>query len=306
MKNIKKIFAGMLVATAAFGFFGCSDDTEEDENLVVEFTVSGSDSDSSRNVTMKAPDEYSDKDIKIVYTLDGTQPEITFNKTSYAAATDKTKIAEFIDYGTASLYEAAVKISTTTTINACAFYVDTTNEKCVMGSEWSTKGVTVTADTSSNATASTATGASSGNFEFTLSSTGNSNSVHYFDTAASNVFKLNDTYPNAYYQMQFSWKGKGKGNWYLYMRDVNKGLIKKTNGTTSFLAKGTYTGSCFDASNGSVANGTLTLANEGSDKTGSVTITENKKFTLYVNNDGVSTEANATDTLGIFTVSDAK
>jgi hypothetical protein len=294
----------MLVATAAFGFFGCSDDTEEDENLVVEFTVSGSDSDSSRNVTMKAPDEYSDKDIKIVYTLDGTQPDITFDKMSYAAATDKTKIAEFVDYGTASLYESAVAISTTTTINARAFYVDAANDKCVMGSEWSVKTVNVT-DTSSKATASTATGASQGNFEFTLASTGNSNTVHYFDTSASNVFKLNDNYPNAYYQIQFSWKGKGKGNWYLYMRDVNNGLIKNSDGSTSFLAKGTYTGDCFNAADGSVANGDLTLTNSDS-TTGSVTITDNTKFTLYVNNSGAATDANATDTLGTFTVSDAK
>ncbi len=288
MKNIKKIFAGMLVATAAFGFFGCSDDPEEDENLVVSITGN------QNIVTIAAPDEYDGQDVKLIYTIDGTEPKAVLN-------TDKTDVTV-----TGTAYTGPFEISETVTVKARGYYYDATSKTFYQGpvAEQSVTFAESTAVTTDK-TASTATGASSGEFDFTLASTGNSNTVHYFDTSASNVFKLNDDYPNAYYQIQFSWKGNGKGNWYLYMRDVNNGLIK-SNGSTSFLAKGTYTGSCFDASNGSVANGTLTLANEGSDTTGTVTITENKKFTLYVNNSGAATEANATDTLGTFTVSDAK
>ena len=288
MKNIKKIFAGMLVATAAFGFFGCSDDPEEDENLVVSITGN------QNIVTIAAPDEYDGQDVKLIYTIDGTEPKAVLN-------TDKTDVTV-----TGTAYTAPFEISETVTVKARGYYYDSTSKTFYQGPV-AEQSVTFAESTtvSTDATTSTATGASSGKFEFTLASTGNSNTVHYFDTSASNVFKLNDDYPNAYYQIQFSWKGTGKGNWYLYMRDVNKGLIKNSDGSTSFLAKGTYTGDCFDASNGSVANGDLTLTNTDN-TTGSVTITENKKFTLYVNNSGAASEANATDTLGTFTVSDAK
>ena len=192
------------------------------------------------------------------------------------------------------------------TVKARGYYYDSTSKTFYQGpvAEQSVTYADSTAVTT-DATTSTATGASSGKFEFTLASTGNSNTVHYFDTSASNVFKLNDDYPNAYYQIQFSWKGNGKGNWYLYMRDVNNGLIKNEAGSTSFLAKGTYTGDCFNASNGSVANGDLTLTNTDN-TTGTVTITDNTKFTLYVNNSGAATESIATDTLGTLSVSDAK
>lgn len=298
MKSLKKIFAGMFVAAAAFGFFGCSD-TEEDENLVVEFTVSGSDSDSSRSVTLKAPEEYADKDIKIVYTLDGSQPEISFNKTAFATAADKTNIAEFVDYGTASLYESDVTISTTTTINARAFYVDAANEKCVMGSDWSSKKVTVTEDTSPSATASNTPPTSAVTFK--MASTGNSNTVKYFDTANSAVFKYGDK--NAYYQIQFSWKGTSKGNWYLYMREVGGGVI--ANGSNKFIAKGTYTGSAFDKNSATeIQTGDshkLTLINEGGTTETEIVIAEDKSFSLKVG--GV--ESAAISSTGAF-VGDAK
>ena len=56
------------------------------------------------------------------------------------------------------------------------------------------------------------------------------------------------------------------------MRDVNNGLIK-TDGTTAFVAKGTYTGSCFDSSSGAVTAGDLVLLNDGNSNTENVTVT---------------------------------
>ncbi len=294
MKALNKIFAGMLMATAAFGFFGCSDETE-DENLVVEFTVSGSDSDSSRTVTLTEPEGYEDKDVQIIYTLDESTPEVTFNKSNYTAGTNQ-EVAEYIDYGTASLYDSPITVTSTVTIKAYAFYIDTTNQKCVKSGDWSTKKVTV----ASTAETATASGSSSGDFTFKLASTGNSNTVHYFDTSATNVFNLNTSYPNAYYQTQFSWKGSGKGNWYLYMRDVNEGLVKES-GVTSFVAKGTYTGNCFNATNGTVADGALELFDSDGADRGSITISNQNQFTMKVTN----TEANSVTSTSV-SVGDAK
>lgn len=285
MKNLKKILGGALVAVAAFGFFGCSDEPEEDENLVVSITGN------QNIVTIAAPDEYDGQDVKIVYTLDGTEPVVKLTD-------DKTDVTV-----TGTAYESPFEISENVTVKARGYYYDSAKKSFYQGPV-AEKSVTYSDDTKVT-TAKEAEGTSTGDFEFSLASTGNSNTVHYFDTSASNVFKYSDDYPNAYYQIQFTWKGSGKGTWYLYMRDVNNGLIKKSNGSTAFLAKGTYTGACFDASDGSVANGKLTLTNNDS-TTGSVTITENKKFTLHVNNSGAATSETATETLGEFTVSDAK
>ena len=305
MKNIKKLFAALLSVASVFMFFACASDTEDDDNLYVEFTVSGSDSDSSRTVEMKAPSGYEDKGIKIVYTLDGSKPDLEFKKASYDA---NKSPAEYIDYGTATLYESAIKIAENTTINALAFYVDAENGKCVKGSEWSKKTITV-AEKTTTATTNEAAGASSGNFTFTLAETGNSNTTHYFDTYRTNVFKLNAEHPKVYYQTQFSWKGNGKGNWYLYMRDLNGGLVKAT-ADSNFLAKGTYTGSCFDSTQGVVAAGKLTLFNEGdtSGHVATVTADEPPSFTLAVNNTEAATSSSSSteDTLGTFTVADAK
>ena len=67
MKNIKKIFAGMLVATAAFGFFGCSD-SEDDEDCTVAISVTGSDSEKKVTIAIDSEGDYSGKDTHIIYT----------------------------------------------------------------------------------------------------------------------------------------------------------------------------------------------------------------------------------------------
>jgi len=299
MKNLKRVFAGFLAIFAAFVFFGCAD-TEEDDELVVQFTVSGSDSDSTRTVTMKAPDGYEDKTIYIVYTLDESTPDLVFTKANYKAT---ASVVEYVDWGTASLYENPLTLGETTTVKAIAFYVDEASEKCVKGSEWSTKKVTVTSEKTAE-NVNEAAGASSGTFSFTLASTGNSNTTHYFDTSSTNVFKLNASHPTVYYQTSFSTGGKGKGKWYLYMRDLNGGLVKKDG--VNFLANGTYTGSCFDDyKTGEVADGTLILSNTDS-TTGSVTITDKSTFSMFVSNTGASETSGSSDTLGTFTVADAK
>ena len=55
MKNIEKIFAVLLVAAAPVAFLGCSEDTEEDEKLVVSIKADGSDFSENRNVTISIP-----------------------------------------------------------------------------------------------------------------------------------------------------------------------------------------------------------------------------------------------------------
>jgi|GEM_PF-4878421 len=88
------------------------------------------------------------------------------------------------------------------------------------------------------------------------------------------------------------------------MRDLNGGLVKKDG--VNFLANGTYTGSCFDDyKTGEVADGTLILSNTDS-TTGSVTITDKSTFSMFVSNTGASETSGSSDTLGTFTVADAK
>ena len=125
-------------------------------------------------------------------------------------------------------------------------------------SESITKTVTVKSsiDTSKSETASV-----SGNYTFKLASSGNSLFTHYFDTSATNLFKW-DEYEHCYYQIQFSYKSAGKGNWYLFVRQVgNATPIKGSDGKTNFVAQGSYTGTCFDEKKSdTVTNGELTLS----------------------------------------------
>lgn len=272
MKNIKKIFAGMLVATAAFGFFGCSDDTEEDDELVVSFSESGT---TEKEITMTAPANYDAYDVHIAYTIDGSTPDVKFDSTAYntvvteegSTNTDKilARYLGYFDYGTADIYssENKPKFDTSVTITAIAFYVNPTGDngkpKAVKGSSAQTYTVSIegkaeTVDSDAN---------KSGTLNFNLASSGNTNMIHYFDTSAS-TFKMG-TYDNCYYQIQFSYKGASKGNWYLYVRQAGSGTLLAptvfgiTTSTSKFVAQGTYTGYCFKDSKGAVSDGALTL-----------------------------------------------
>ncbi|WP_406032393.1 FN3 associated domain-containing protein [Treponema saccharophilum] len=282
MKSLKKIFAGMFVAAAAFGFFGCSDEPEEDESLVVSITGN------QNIVTIAAPDEYDGKDVKIVYTIDGTEPSVKLNSS-------KTDVEV-----TGNVYSDPFEITENTTIKARGYYFDSAAKTFYQGPV-ATSAVAYKENSSSNTdTAASATPPTSA-VTFKMASTGNSNTVKYFDTANSAVFKYGDK--NAYYQIQFSWKGTSKGNWYLYMREVGGGVI--ANGSNKFIAKGTYTGSAFDKNSATeIQTGDshkLTLINEGGSTETEIVIAEDKSFSLKVG--GV--ESAAISSTGAF-VGDAK
>ena len=291
MKNIKRILGGALMAVAAFGFFGC-DDTEDDDEL--EVTIENT---NDFVVSIVAPDEYDGKDVVIVYTTDGTDPEVKVKEDS--SATDGYKVET-----NATQYDGPFQSENGTTIKARGYYVVKSDSgldsyRGPVASHTVVKNESVT---ETNATEDVS-GTSSGEFTFTLASSGNTNSIHYFDTANSNVFKLNDTHPKVYYQIQFSWRGTGKGNWYLYMRDVGGSIIKSSSGN-SFISKGTYTGSVFDKSSTDCDSGDVVLKDSDGNDVGKITIDSNKKFTLKVTDDTSWTDASTT-TVGTVTV-DAK
>lgn len=282
MKSLKKIFAGMFVAVAAFGFFGCSDEPEEDESLVVSITGN------QNIVTIAAPDEYDGKDVKIVYTIDGTEPSVRLN----SSKTD-------VDV-TGTVYSDPFEITENTTIKARGYYFDSAAKTFYQGPV-ATSAVDYTENSSSNTDKVASATPPTEAVTFKMASTGNSNTVKYFDTANSAVFKYGEK--NAYYQIQFSWKGTSKGNWYLYMREVGGGVI--ANGSTKFIAKGTYTGSAFDKNSATeIQTGDshkLTLVNEGGTTETEIVIAEDKSFSLKVG--GV--ESTAISSTGAF-VGDAK
>ncbi|WP_294431657.1 hypothetical protein [uncultured Treponema sp.] len=249
MKKLIKLSSAILSMMMLFSFFACSTDTEEDDELVVSISASDNDSSTTRTITMSAPSKYSGIDVYIVYTLDGSEPSISYDGT--AIDTD------FISYGTAIKYDSQFTVSDSVQIKAKACYLK--NMKVYVG-PLASKTVTVKSsiDTSKSETAPV-----SGNYTFKLASSGNSLFTHYFDTSASDLFKWGD-YDHCYYQIQFSYKSAGKGNWYLFVRQVgNATPIKGPDGTTNFVAQGSYTGTCFDnRKSDSVNNGDLTLSCE--------------------------------------------
>ncbi|MBO4404410.1 MAG: hypothetical protein J5780_03660 [Treponema sp.] len=279
MKMLKKICTVIAALSLAFGLASCTN-IQEDEDLIISIEQDGT------VVTLTAPSEYEGNNFKvfIIYTLDGTEPSVSnFNSEAYAAnnGADKgepdnwvSKNGEIckglvvVDFGTGD----------SVTIKAKGFYVDESDPTslALMTGPVASKVLTKPSVSGSSAQTPAADGQKSGKFTFNLTDTGNSNTTHYFDTSKTNIFKFNDDYPNVYYQTQFSWKGNGKGNWYLYMRDVNKGLIKN-NASAAFVAKGTYTGACFDSSSGAVTAGELTLLNEAGTETDKVTVTTGDK-----------------------------
>ncbi len=248
MKGLKNGALAALSALIAFSFFSCEDliglggKTKTDSKLEVNFTATGNNDSASRTVTMTAPDKYDSLDVYIVYTTDGTEPKITFNKTAYTAAslTGEADIVEYIDYGSAILYKAPVSFSSSTIIKAIAFYVKKETVYNGTISEYELKIAAPKTETIKD------TGTVSGTFDFNLATTGNTNANHYYDTSSSNLFKWGE-YEHCYYQIQFTVKQKGKGKWYLYVRQLgNASPMKNSTGDTAFVAFGDYTGHCFD------------------------------------------------------------
>ena len=133
MKAIKKILIELIVATAVFGFLGCSDSgTEEDSGLETIILADGFSTSTSRKVTMKATSEGA-AGIRIytVYTLDGSLPELKFQKDAWTAdgspALSLSNSRKYVDYGTAELYEKPITLTETTKINAVSFYMIVTD-----------------------------------------------------------------------------------------------------------------------------------------------------------------------------------
>lgn len=286
MKHLKNVFVASLFVAIMFSFFSCMD-LMTDYKLEVGFKATGDESSASRTVTMSATsDKYEDYEVYIVYTIDGTEPEITLDQEAYDEAAknnDEVNIGEYVDYGSAILYTDPVSFSNSVYIMATAFYIK--NNKVYKG---------VVSDYELNVASSQQsdvqdTGTVSGNFEFKLASTGNTNTTHYFDTASTNVFKWGE-YEHCYYQIQFTIKSKGSGKWYLYVRQLGASKpLQNSNGDTAFVGQGTYEGKCFDDYiTGNVASGNITLKNTVSDKeyngTASIiTMDETSYFSLKVN-----------------------
>ncbi|MCR4821878.1 MAG: hypothetical protein K5873_03285 [Treponema sp.] len=283
MKNIKKLLALLLCAASVALFFSCAANTEDDEELVVTISADGTDSSTSRKITMTYPSNYDGKKVYIAYTLDGSTPDVSYDSNKYSATAEVT---EYFDYGTASLYEGAFSLSESATITAKAFYVN--GNKAALGPV-ATKTVTVKSSIDTSSSTSEAAPVS-GDYEFKLASSGNSLFTHYFDTSSGTLFKWGD-YEHCYYQIQFSYTKASAGNWYLFVRQVgNATPIKGSDGNTNFVAKGTYTGDCFNARKAdSVTDGSLTLTNTvGSKEYSGVYTVSNNALTMKVSGDSSS------------------
>ena len=276
MKNIKKIFAGMLVATAAFGFFGCSD-SEDDEDCTVAISVTGSDSEKKVTIAIDSEGDYSGKDTHIIYTIDGSDPTAEYDST----ASD----TYYVNYGTASIYDKELTFTSSATIKARAFYVE--GGKCYKGPV-ATQEISIT-----NATSADSAENAKGTLSFKLSASGNSNMIHYFDTSAKTFeYTYNGTkYEHCYYQLMFSYKGSGKGNWFLYVRQLANGNIIPASDTQKYMANGTYSGTCFDKSSGVVEAGNVTLSKSTGTEWITVSITggDEASFDLTVSSSTAST-----------------
>lgn len=301
MKAIKKILMGMIVATAVFGFLGCSDSgTEEDSGLETIILADGFSTSTSRKVTMKATSEGA-AGIRIytVYTLDGSLPELKFQKDAWTAdgspALSLSNIRKYVDYGTAELYEKPITLTETTKINAVSFYMIATDLLPFKTGPVVTADVVVKKDVSG---INDAPAPQTGNLTFKLASTGNTITTHYFDTSDNPfVYTYNGTkYEHCYYQFQFSWKGTSKGNWYLYVRQLGKsnpiGYVSadgKSN--TNFLAKGVYEGPCLNSSDGTVTDGTLILKTLKGNIFGEATVS-NSSFALAIDSNTANETGN--------------
>lgn len=294
MKSLKKLFTTFLIVTSALMFFGCNLFPEEDEELTVDFVVTGT---TSKTVKMTASSsKQNGNDVYIIYTIDGSEPKVTMeldvsqNELDRAAG-NPDKIREYVNYGTAEFIESgkSITVAETTTIKAIAFYIISKDLKPLKTGPVTEQEITVAGSPSSNKPTDSKDN-QTGTLTFKLASTGNTNRTHYFDTS-NKTFKytLNgNEYANCYYQFQFSYKGSGKGNWYLYVRQLGNGKpIANTEGTTNFLARGVYESSCFDATDGKVADGTLTLKTLKGNDFGKATVS-NDSFSLKIDGDTAS------------------
>ncbi|MBQ0050987.1 MAG: chitobiase/beta-hexosaminidase C-terminal domain-containing protein [Treponema sp.] len=279
MKNIKKIFTAALLTMAAFGFFGCAMDSE-DENLTVDIAVSKK-TNSSATVTLTPSYNVTG----IIYTTDGTEPSARYDSNS------ESKVSLV-----GTIYSKPFTVNETTSVKAVGYVIDVTTQKVTYGLV-ATKEI-LFGEKTNNGAATVTGGADNGEYEFLLATTGNSNAIHYFDTSAKkfNYEYGGTTYENTYYQISFTWKGENKGNWYLYA--TNGAVIKDSDNSTAYIARGTYTGPCFNDHHGAITKGTLVLTTAKGNQWNTATVedssVENRPFklTLTVTPEKITTAAN--------------
>lgn len=316
MKSLRKFLLGGAVFLAlSLTFFSCSSDTDEDEDLTVSITHSGT---TTVTVTMTASSTTfgdSNTTVYIAYTLDGSEPNVDkvsdADLTKVTSSTSISDLKQYVDYGSAEIYESYFSLTETTTVKAKAFYI--AGGKLYYGTLASTD-ITITQSSSSETSSSSDSDSNAyGDLTFSLASSGNSLSTHYFGSP-DKTFTYTDTTNNnatvehCYYQFQFSYKKNGAGNWFLYIRQIGaqKPIGNSKTGKT-YLTSGTYT--CDTDSNGvfngreskSVNNGTFSMFdNAGGEFDKDIQMTDSS-FTLEIGEDTVDTTTGTVTTKGNLT-----
>lgn len=319
--KLRKILLGgaaAVLALSSFAFLSCSTDSEEDDELIVSINPTYNSDKSSATVTMTLSETtYGDSSTKvyIAYTTDGSEPTVEIasgaDLTKVTSSTSISDLKQYVNYGSADIYETSLTFKEDTTINAEAFYIS--GGKLYHG-PIATKAVDVTETTdttTSTSKLSTDGSAYDDNMKFSIASSGNSYSIHYFDTSSYRTFTYTDTtngnttYDNCYYQIQFSYKKDGAGNWYMYIRKVGQQApIGNSTTGTKYLVSGTYSsdstmGSVFDKrASDSVNDGTFTLLDNGEATFASNVSMSKNTFTLPITADttesGTTTKGNLT------------
>lgn len=295
-KSFNKFFTGLLIVASALMFFGCNLFPEEDKALTVDFAVSGT---TTKTVKMTASSSnQKGNEVYVVYTIDGSIPTVKMElgvSPNELDRADEEKIRKYVNYGTAEFIKSgdSITITESTEINAIAFYIISTDIKPLKTGPVSTKEIKIASSITPDSITDNAAN-QTGKLTFNLAKSGNSMSTHYFDTSDS-PFKYSykgTEYDHCYYQIQFSYKGAGKGNWYLYVRQIgNSKPIGNADAGTNFLAYGVYTGACFNSASLTAADGELTLNTLKGNQFGKVNVTNNS-FDLTITKDTADAQGN--------------
>lgn len=310
MKSLRKFLLGgaVFLALSSFAFLSCSTDDSEDDDLTVKIEETNHNS-YATTVSMSPSDSTyggADTKIYIVYTTDGSEPSVSSVKdadlSKAASATTLDELKDYINWGDAIIYESDITISKTTTINAKAFYI--ANNTFYYGVN-STKTITITQSSSSSTSSSSDSDSNAyGDLTFSLASSGNSLSTHYFGspdktfTYTDSTDGKNTEYEHCYYQFQFSYKANTKGNWFLYIRQIGrqKPIGNSISGKT-YLTSGTYTSTdgVFDGKKSdSVVDGKFTMLDLNSAAFASDVPMKDSSFTLNISSDVKDTTGTVT------------
>lgn len=319
MKSLRKVFLAGMAALLPFAFFSCSSEDDDDTNLLLlatkdeSLTVSITDSydtaKTSATVQMKSSAAtYGDSSTKvyIAYTTDGSEPTVSqvdkdTDLTKIKSSTTIEELKNYVDYGSADIYESELTFTETVTINAKAFYI--ANGKVNYGN-LATKTITISKPAQQDVKDNDAN--AYGDLTFSIASSGNSLSTHYFGSSDNTFTYLDSTdndksYEHCYYQFQFSYKKNGAGNWFLYIRQLGRQApIGNAKTGKKYLTSGTYT--CDSASTGvfngrksqSVNDGTFTMLDNDENVFDENIAMSNNSFTLNISADKVDTTTGTT------------